>query len=110
MPVSLRQAPPSREQFAHARDPLISRQLRDEGKTEAQRREESGEQGVQVLNTRFPKNAPTGKKPDPARRAFNRETMQAIRQQRFTEYEAQRSERRDQMPDYGQLRSHDPSR
>lgn len=110
MPVSLRQAPPSREQFAHARDPLVSRQLRDEGKTEAQRREESGDQRAKVLKTRFPKNAPTGRKPEPARKPFNREAMQAIREQRFAEYETQRAERREQVPDYGQIRSYRPSR
>ncbi|MEO1192910.1 MAG: hypothetical protein AAFY02_14210 [Pseudomonadota bacterium] len=56
MPVALRTAPSSRQQFAQARDPLIAEQIEDLSKTEAERREEGGEEATKpkVLQRPFP--------------------------------------------------------
>ncbi|GAB5470739.1 MAG: hypothetical protein Kilf2KO_37690 [Rhodospirillales bacterium] len=56
MPVALRMAPPSRQQFAQVRDPLIAKQTEDLAKTEAERREEGGEGTAKkkVLQRPFP--------------------------------------------------------
>ncbi|MES9971750.1 MAG: hypothetical protein ABW092_17080 [Candidatus Thiodiazotropha sp.] len=70
-PDSLRYTRPVHTPFDHARCPYISRQLKDQGKSEAQRREGSGRGSLMVkLHRPFPELRPKYEE-GPIRSAFN---------------------------------------
>jgi len=93
IPDSFREAPPSRREFDHARDPYISKQLKAMEKTEAQRRGESERSGrgseMVKLNKPFPELRPANEQA-PIRQAFNRAWLREQREARIAELERQR--------------------
>ena len=89
MPESLRNASPVRSPFDHARDPLISAQLRDMEKTEAQRREESGRGSLMVkMDKPFPDLRPKHER-EPLRQSFNQAWLREQRAARMEQYKAE---------------------
>ena len=94
-PASLRAVPAPGGPFDHARDPHISRQIRDMEKSETQRREEGGRGSKMIrLHKPFPELKPKRDLSDsPIRQAFNRAWFQEQRAARFAELDKQRAQR-----------------
>ncbi len=92
LPDRLRQTPPVKRPFDHARDPLIRAQ--DHGKTETQRREEvSGRGSMMVkLHKPFPELRPKHEL-RPLRAAFNQAWLREQREAVFAQLETQRQQR-----------------
>ncbi|MEW8562585.1 MAG: hypothetical protein AB2541_10780 [Candidatus Thiodiazotropha sp.] len=100
-PDSLRYTRPVHTPFDHARCPYISRQLKDQGKSEAKRREESGRGSLMVkLHRPFPELRPKHEQGQ-VRSAFNQAWFREQRaaqlkflkaQRKVVQHENQRSE------------------
>jgi hypothetical protein len=89
-PDSLRYTRPVHTPFDHARCPYVSRQLNDQGKSEAQRREESGRGSLMVkLHRPFPELRPKYEE-GPIRSTFNQAWF---REQRAAQREYMRTQR-----------------
>lgn len=89
-PDSLRYTRPVHTPFDHARCPYISRQLKDQGKSEAQRREESGRGSLMVkLHRPFPELRPKYEE-GPIRSAFNQAWFREQRAAQLQRLKAQR--------------------
>lgn len=92
-PDSFAQAPSSRREFDHARDPYISKQLKAMEQTEAQRRGESERSGrgseMVKLDKPFPELRPAHEQA-PIRQAFNRAWLREQREARIAELERHR--------------------
>lgn len=103
LPDSLRQARPIKRPFDHARDPLISAQLKDQEKTEAQRREEAAGRGSNMvkLHKPFPELRPRHEQ-GPLRNTFNQAWL---REQREALLARLRAEDREQQ----ETPAHEPS-
>ena len=72
MPISLREMRALRSSFDYNRSPYTARQLRDSGKTEAQRREERAQGSTMVkLHHPFPELRPK-RQQGPIRESFNK--------------------------------------
>jgi len=97
IPASFRQAPPHRQQFDHARDPTVSKQLKAMELTESQRRGESerGGRGSEMvkLDKPFPELRPEHERA-PIRETFNRAWLREQREARMADYERQREQQR----------------
>ena len=110
-PESLRRAEGLRQPFDHARDPLISEQLKDMEKTEAQRRKAQGRGSSMVRSDRpFPELRPRYERA-PIREAFDRAWLKEQRAAAFARMDAQRSggeKRVDRTPAYSLDRSGSP--
>jgi len=105
-PETLRHAPAMRSPFDHARDPLISAQLKAMEKTEAQRRGEGGRGSSMVRGDRPSPTLRPRKERGPDRAAFNQSWLreqQTARLARFQE-EWAASERQEQTQSPERLR------
>lgn len=111
-PQAFRDAPASRVAFDHARDPLISRQLDDLKKTEAQRREEGGRGSNMVRRDRpSPEHHPGPEFTEaPIRQSFNNAWLKEQRAARLAEYAQARAARSQPQLELGKQRSHGPQR
>lgn len=90
-PVSLRKLRATRQAFDHARDPLISAQLRDMEKPESQRQEESGRGSLMVrLDRPFPDLRPKDDKSQ-LRCSFNQAWMREQRAAVMAQFQEQRA-------------------
>ena len=91
MPQSLRRVPGIEREFDHARDPLISVQLKDMERTEAERRKAQGQGSSMVRSDRpFPELRPR-QEHGPKRAAFDQAWLKEQRAAVLTRMDAQRS-------------------
>ncbi|MEW8072639.1 MAG: hypothetical protein AB2826_19660 [Candidatus Thiodiazotropha sp.] len=89
-PDGLRDTRPVHTPFDHARCPYISRQLKDQSKSEAQRRDESGRGSLMVkLHRPFPELRPKYEE-GPVRSAFNQAWFREQRAAQLKSFKAQR--------------------
>ena len=90
-PASLRNQAPVKHPFDHARDPLISAQLKAMEQTEAQRREESGRGSTMVkLDKPFPDLRPKNDNSQ-IRPAFNQAWIREQRAARIAQLQEERA-------------------
>ena len=89
MPESLRRAEGIQQAFDHARDPLISAQLKDMKKTEAQRREAQGPGSSMVRSDRPFRELRPKNELGPKRAAFDRAWLREQRAAVMARMEAQ---------------------
>jgi hypothetical protein len=90
-PECLRNQAPLRPEFDHARDPLISQQIKDMEKTEAQRRDDAARTSNMVKKDR-PKPELRPKERNPVDRdKFNNNWLKEQREAQFTQFERQRN-------------------
>jgi hypothetical protein len=89
-PDSLRNTRPVHPPFDHARCPYVSRQLKDQSKSEAKRREESGRGSMMVkLQRPFPQLRPKYEQA-PVREAFNQAWLREQRAAHMAHLKEQR--------------------
>jgi len=95
MPENLRKAGPVRRPFDHARDPWLSKQLKAERQTEAQRRESGDGAKMVKLHKPFPELKPKHDLTQ-IRKTFNKNWMQEAHAARMTQFDEQARHMRDQ--------------
>jgi len=95
MPESLRKAGPVRRPFDHARDPWLSKQLKAERQTEAQRRESGDGSKMVALQKPFPQLKPKHDLTQ-IRKTFNKSWMQEAHAARMAQFDKQARHIRDQ--------------